>query len=364
MTRMIYTVVLVLLFLSCSLGLRAQELSSERDSLSFEILLTDNMFRDIEIKGDFIRSFDITSERLILLSTIDQYYLLGWGGLVPLGGKVTGEISSFAFTSDGFLMTIRGSELCYFDSLGKLSVLYNLPSEGMGISAGKDVMYLFDSNKGQKIHALYALAKGGKYLKLLEVPDPITSVVEMNESVLFASGNRLYSVKPGTRDVQVLAETKNKEPIESVAVDTVAATVYFTTRNTVYAIKNHKVGAITNELGGRIGYLNGLIIFNPENKLMMRIVGLNGTLTGNPQPVVAPAEPVKAVEVLTNSSIIELVRNNLSGNLIISIIRRSKVNFDLSVDAIIGLSAQGVSSDVILEMRQAMKRQSSHVPVK
>lgn len=362
--RRINRVLSLFIILVSPLLAQGQGTSPKNESLNFEILLTDNMVTEMGIKGSLINSFSITSERLILLSTENQYFLLGWGGLVPMGKKINGKIGSFALTPQGSLLTIRGTQLCYFDDQEALAILYDLPSEGMNISSGKEVMYLYSGEKDQNKYPLYILAQGGKYLKLTESDYPISSVVEMNESVLFATGNRLYSIKPDTRVVQVLAETKNKETIESIAVDTVAATVYFATRNTVYAIKNNKVGAITNELGGRIGYLNGLIIYNPENKLMMRIVGLDKTMTGNPQPVVETTEPIKAVEVLTNTSITDLVKSELTDPMIIAIIRRSKVNFNLGVDAIIELSGQGVSSDVIMEMKQAMKRQSVQVQEK
>jgi hypothetical protein len=62
-------------------------------------------------------------------------------------------------------------------------------------------------------------------------------------------------------------------------------------------------------------------------------------------------------DVLTNSKIIELVKSKLSDEIIISIINHSVVDFNLSVDAMIDLSNQQVSSKVILAMKQAMKRQ-------
>jgi hypothetical protein len=51
------------------------------------------------------------------------------------------------------------------------------------------------------------------------------------------------------------------------------------------------------------------------------------------------------------------VKNELSDELIISIINHSEVDFNLNVDSMIDLSNQGVTSKVILAMKQAMKRQ-------
>jgi len=65
------------------------------------------------------------------------------------------------------------------------------------------------------------------------------------------------------------------------------------------------------------------------------------------------------VKVLTNASVADLVRNGLSDNIIINLIRRAEVDFSLTTDAVIDLSEKGVSPEVIMEMRTAMKRKTS-----
>jgi hypothetical protein len=164
----IIPIVLLTLF---SLGVNGS--TPKEDSLRFEILLSENMLTDIRLNDQFINSLDITSGRLILLSGSQQLYALGWGGIEPLGKKVTGNIDAYALTDEGQLMIIRNKELCSFDSLGNLYRMHKLPGEGMGISAGKNVMYVYDRNEGKTKYALYVLAKGGKYAKLFDVPSPI-----------------------------------------------------------------------------------------------------------------------------------------------------------------------------------------------
>ena len=73
------------------------------------------------------------------------------------------------------------------------------------------------------------------------------------------------------------------------------------------------------------------------------------------------ASPVVTQPALTNSNIIALVNDKLSDGVIINIISRSKVDFNLSVDGMIDLSDKNVSSQVILAMKEAMKRQSLKV---
>ncbi len=373
--------------------LNGQKQLPGNDSLSFEVLLTDKMFSDLDLKGKFINFLDITPERLILLSTPNQYYLLGWGGIAPLGKKMAQEIQSFTLTPDGLLLTVRGNELCSFDSLGNLSVMFKLPRDGMGISAGKEVMYIFDRNPGQKAHPLYVLARGGKYLKLLETPDPITSVAETEDAVLFAAGANLYSVNPTTKELRLLFTEENSKSILSVTNDRSNNIAYFSTSNRIFAVRNSDLGIISEKTGGILKYFNGLIVFDPGTKMIIRILGLKEEMEVQPQattaattaattvtatpvttpaavtatPVTTPAAvtattapsgDIGTVKVLTNASVVDLVVNGLSDDIIINIIKHAKVDFNLTIDAIIELSGKGVTSEVIIEMRQAMKRQA------
>lgn len=65
-------------------------------------------------------------------------------------------------------------------------------------------------------------------------------------------------------------------------------------------------------------------------------------------------------ETLTNDNIKKMVKSKLSDELIINVIKTSNVNFDLNVEAMIDLSNQGVSSAVILEMKNAMDKKTGN----
>jgi hypothetical protein len=337
----------------------AHALPIKDDSLRFEVLLTSKMLNDIHLNGKLINSIDITSNRLILLSTTDQFYLLGWGGIVPLGKKVAGNIDSYAFTPDSLLMTIRNNELCSFDSLGNLSKLYKLPNEGMGISSGKFVMYVYDRNKEQTNHALYVIARGGKYTKLFEVPTPISSVVEMNNSILFATGNAVFSFNLRNKELKALTALPKDKEIKSIAVDTSGNSIYFSTSSMVFALKDSSAVMITDQFGGVLRFFNdALIVFNPEKKFLIRIVGLKDIIASITQPMKPAANDKQKKETLTNSSIINMVKAKLPDDKIINMINSSKVDFNLSVDSIISLTNQDVSSAVITAMEHAMENRS------
>ncbi len=205
-------------------------------------------------------------------------------------------------------------------------------------------------------------AENIKYL--FELTTPIKSVAEYNNTVLFATRNLLCQFDPATKDYKVLASISKEKTILSVTADPSGNRIYFSTDREIYAVNNAAAITISKELGGILKfYADGLMVFDPGKDFLIRIVGIEKVLAG-----VQAAKPVEKAkpetEVLTNSSITDLVKSELADPLIIAIIRRSKVNFNLGVDAIIELSGQGVSSEVILEMKQAMGRQSSQIQQK
>ncbi|MDP3431666.1 MAG: hypothetical protein Q8T04_01695, partial [Bacteroidota bacterium] len=95
-------------------------------------------------------------------------------------------------------------------------------------------------------------------------------------------------------------------------------------------------------------------------KFLIRIVGLEGKVTSKMQEL-KNVQPEKSQgNILNNATIIDLVKSKLSDGLIINLINRSVVDFNLSIDAMIYLSSQNVSSAVILAMKNAMKRKAGN----
>lgn len=257
----------------------AQSLPNKADSLHYEILMSSKMLDSIHFNEKFIKYVDITSHRLVLLSSSDQFYLLGWGGIVPLGKKITGKIYSYAITPDGLLMAVNNDRLCAFDTLGNLSTIYKLPREEMGISSGKNGMFIYDQNNDHQINMLYVLAKGGKFAQLFGISTPIHSVVEMTDSILFASDNAVYSYRFADKKMKILVALAENIVIKSVVADTSGSRIYFSTEDMVFTMKDSKALLVTDKFGGELKYFNdGLLVFNPGKRILLRIVGLEGLL--------------------------------------------------------------------------------------
>ena len=130
----------VLAFVFAALALDANGEFIGIDTLHYEILLNRSILKELDVKDTFTSSVDITANRLILISSDNQFYLVGWGGMLPFGKPVEGNINSFAFTHDSVLMVIQTDELCYVASENRLSMLYRLQDEVMNIRIGDSVI--------------------------------------------------------------------------------------------------------------------------------------------------------------------------------------------------------------------------------
>ena len=205
------------------------------------------------------------------------------------------------------------------------------------------------------------IARGGRYTKLLEMPSPIRAVTEMENSVLFASGSVLYDFDMNTRELKAVTVLPAEKQIYSFAVDKTTGRIYLSAGHEIYALRGSDAVLISDDLSGTLKFFdNGLMVFSPKESTIIRIAGLEGEMAVNRSRVPLPVIR-QTVNVLTNSTVEDLVKNNLSDDLIISLIRRAKVDFSLRTDDVIKLSAEGVSTAVIMEMRQAMQRQASEI---
>lgn len=348
-------------------------ITPDKDSLRLEVLLNKSMLKEIPVKGTFVNSLEITSQRLIVLSTQNQFYLLGWGGMAPMGNETISGINSFAFTPDSVLMVIRGNELCCPDSAGNLSALFKLPHNNMGISSGKYTMYIYDRDNTNDKNIIYALTGGGRYSKLLDVPSPISSVIEIDNCILFSTRNAVIKYDLQSKEMKTIAILPEGNKVRSLAVNPSNNRIFFSTDQKVFAINDSMAVMITDKIGGTIRYLNGLIVFDPESQLLIRFVGVEDAISSGRRKAAEteeiPGQNVKTnadkkinpsdqhINILTNSSIIDLHNNGLPDEIIINLINRNKVDFNISMNAVIELSNNNVSSKVIMEMKNAMEKQ-------
>jgi hypothetical protein len=255
-------------------------IAQQKNSLRYEIMLSSNMLEPSLKKDRFISAIDISPNKYITLSTGHKIYILGWGGITQFGQEADSTIISYAFATDGLLMAVKNSELCYMNDKGSLVTLLKLPNANMGIAEGKEVMYIFDQKRNDKQYKLYAFARGGKYKQLLVSPKPVITTVEMNDSLYLAIGSGVFSFSPRDSKLNMIAGFQKENEIKSMTADPVNNILYVATRDAIYALRNESLVYVTGDFGGGIikYFSNGLIIFNPETCDIIRIVNIDKSI--------------------------------------------------------------------------------------
>jgi hypothetical protein len=238
------------------------------------------MLKDSVLSGTLSPYLDISPQHLITMSDGNQMYLLGWGGATTIGKRGIGNFSGFAYTSDGLLLAVRNSELCFINKDGSWEKLIQLPANSMSVVSGKEVIYLSDKTGTGGSYNTYAFAKAGRYKKLFSSPKPVGGICELGDSVYVAIENGVYSYSTQKTRLTLLLALEKGTVITSITADQVHEIIYFSTLSAVYACRKNTAVTLTKEFPGSVVkyFGNGLIIFNPQAKDIFRIVNVETSI--------------------------------------------------------------------------------------
>ena len=221
----------------------------------------------------FNHSICYTKDGFLLLSSSNQFYLLGAGGIVPVYEKTNYKIDAFTMVSDSIPIVLSNKTLFQVDSLGNFIKILDLPNNTTGIVSGNNKIYLFDKHfqKNKTDYSIFSLSKYG-YVKLLTMETPITDVNIYDSNLFFTTKNRLYYAEEQARSFsQIISLPQEKDTIISIAEDFANRALYFSTKDTIYRSRNNVLEYVCTEFGGILKYDGeGLLVFNPEKSLVVR----------------------------------------------------------------------------------------------
>lgn len=249
--------------------------AQDRKQVKAEILFDNALLEQMRINTKFINSIEYTSDGFLLLSSADQFYLLGIGGMVAIfeNWKSKTDIESFTVTADGVLMMVSGNTLYKAHSQPSFIKVLDIPDSDMGITSKYKDVYVYDriQKSNKKEYSIYQISKDKKNVPLVTVPTPILSVFELPSLLIFSTKNTLLCVDIKTKKFYPILMLPHEDDIISIAGDTINHAFYFSTDQTVYRIKNDKKEIISKDFGGILKYdEEGLLIFNPDKKLIVR----------------------------------------------------------------------------------------------
>ena len=244
------------------------------DSFKMDIFLNDAMLKEASINVKLINSIDYTPTGFLFLASSNLFYLLGLDDMTPVFNETKTSIDAFAVTQDDMLWVVSGDELCSMDSLGNLSTLYKLPVSNTAIVSGnnENVAYVYDRTlqENKKEYAIYQCSNE-QYTRLASTSTPILSAYEYKTNLLFSSENKIICADSQSKTFFDLFALPQNQNIISITGDTINQALYFSTPDTIYRVQNGQLEYICMEFGGTLKYDGeGLLVFNPENSLIVR----------------------------------------------------------------------------------------------
>jgi CMP-2-keto-3-deoxyoctulosonic acid synthetase len=184
------------------------------------------------------------------------------------------SVHSFIVTTQGDLFTIQEKSLNKLDQeINQFDVVANLPTSNMGMSEGKNALYLYDNTKSTTNHAIYKLSSNNDYIKIIDVPTPVNAVLEVESYVTFATQNKLYAIDIANKALKEIAVLKeDNDEIISIAFDRTMQAFYFSTQKAIFRIKDSDIACVNDQFGGMLQCDDlGLLIFNPHDKFVVRL---------------------------------------------------------------------------------------------
>jgi hypothetical protein len=221
--------------------------------------------------GVLTASVAVAPNHSFVIEDPERFYQVAWGVVRKEDGLK--GLSAFDYATDGLFVGVRGKELVYLSKTGKLVTMAPLPSAGMGLAVGSGKLYLFERNE-TGVSRLFVLYPGKKLVKICDSPKPIDAVMEEGDRVLYSAGGSIMGWAPDGRTGVAFVHPKNRR-IVSMAQDPKSLKVYISDGLSVISIKGDQVVTVTREAGGILRwYGDGLVVFDPLAKLLMRIRNL------------------------------------------------------------------------------------------
>lgn len=230
-----------------------------------EVLLDDRAAHAVGM-GSLVGSVDVSPSRLVVLGDKDRLYVLGWGGATTIDGA---GVDAFAYTHDGLLLAVRGTQLVAFGQ-NAFAPVYDLPNAGMSIAPGAgDAMYLYDRSAPDGHYGLYRLTPGRRAAKLLDSPAPIDAVADAGDRLFVAIGGVVFVARPG-KPMTVAARLGGGAKIVSIAAD--GARLYLSDGSSVYALVGRHVERVGAIPGGLLRvHDHALFVLDPATRLLVRV---------------------------------------------------------------------------------------------
>lgn len=247
------------------------------ENAKIDVFLDPTIIKSTELENvSFLNHIGISANQNLIIASNDAFYSIGYRDYVIY--KTSKEISSFCFVGNEFFYSNNNALYKITDS-GEEKKVTDLDFSVKQLWSGNDVIYAVSSvNTDNIIYAI--LPKTGKWVKVHTIQHPILGISQLGTVLFVLHENGLQSLFVKEKKVvDVPFKTKKIGKIVSMAINQRKGCIYIASENGVYKLYKKKMELIYNGTGILCDDLDGLLIFNPNVPLLLRL--RNETLYSN-----------------------------------------------------------------------------------
>ncbi len=177
------------------------------------------------------------------------------------------EVTSFARSDAGTFAVLAGDKLG-LASGGMFLPAIPAPEKDMRVAGGPgDTLYLYGTHSPARIF----LFDGERVSVLATVSDPITALTHLGETVIFATSEGLFTLRPG-HPAGLIFPLAGHAPLVSLAVNADTAELFGATEDAVYQIDEGRMTQIAQGLGGVVAVVGkDILVADPRRQGIFRV---------------------------------------------------------------------------------------------
>jgi hypothetical protein len=190
--------------------------------------------------------------RTEIIAAPSQVWLLARGNIWRIGAAQGAlatplKIDSFARSDMGTFAAVVGDKLGVI-AKGMFWPAIDLPESGMRLTGGPgDTLYIYGTHSPARIIRF----DGEKAAVLATTAEAITAVTHLGETVVFATGEGVFVVRPG-QPPGLLFPLAGHTPLISLAANVDTAEIFASTEDAIYQIDEGRMTQVAQGLGGSL----------------------------------------------------------------------------------------------------------------
>lgn len=252
-------------------GLIKSQSEKKYEDIKIDVFLSKSIVQNTKLQNVlFLNDIALTDNRNLYLASNNCFYRIGFGLFdehIIKGKKIT------TFCSVGNNIFFADKKTLYIiDSNGKESVYVTLPQTPQKIWAGSSTIYWLTKQKNNTYKLYGLLINTKKNIEIWSSKRPVLDVAEFSGTITLLSDNKLYIIDINQKkQLELPLKQELLGKASNIAADNANGSIFISSATGTYMISQKKITKICKDSGLLCYDNDGLIIFTPNDKSLIRL---------------------------------------------------------------------------------------------